>query len=374
VKIALLTVNAGPGGVVNVVWQLARGLTARGHSVVVASDAGIELARLQEWRIPHHPIPFYGGWRRVLRQRRAMKEFLQSFGPDVVHSHSRWPSMVAALSGRAPEVSTLHLDRLTSHGSIFDRGFVRRTLSVWGRKVTTLDESARQMLIRDLGLSPERVCIVPNGIDPRRFEPATAEARSRARRKFGLEDGDHVAVFVGSMVDWKQPDRAVAALAHARGQGAAAAKLLLCGEGPLLPEVRALAARLGVEGDCRFLGWIDPREAYHASDFLVLPSRSEGFPLVCIEAMLCGLPVLRTRAGGCDLQIIEGKTGWAVDVGDDAALFGKFLAAVRDPEATKRCGAAAREHALANFTEEKFLDAMMRVYESVLPGKAAANP
>lgn len=372
-KIALLTVNAGPGGVVNVVWQLARGLTARGHSVAVASDGGIELSRLQEWRIPHHPIPFYGGWRGVLRQRRAMKEFLRSFGPDVIHSHSRWPSMVSALSGRPPEVSTLHLDRLTAHGSVFDRGFVRRTLSVWGRKVTALDESARQMLIRDLGLNPERICIIPNGIDPRGFEPASAEARSRARRKFGLEEGDRIAVFVGSMVDWKQPDRAVAALAHARGQGAVGAKLILCGEGPFLPEVRALAARLGVEGDCRFLGWADPREAYLASDFLILASRSEGFGLVCVEAMLSGLPVLRTRAGGSDLQIVEGRTGWAVDVGDDPALFEKFLRAVRDPEGTKRCGEAARAHALANFTEEKFLDAMTRVYESVLPGKAAAN-
>jgi len=369
VKIALLTVNAGPGGVVNVVWQLARGFAARGHSVTVASDEGKELSRLQEWRIPHHPIPFYGGWKGVLRQRRAMKDFLEAFGPDVIHSHSRWPSMVAALSGRAPEVSTLHLDKLTSHGSIFDRGFVRRTLSVWGRKVTTLDESARQMLIRDLGLTPERVCIVPNGIDPGGFEPASPDVRSRARKKFDLADGDQVAVYVGSMVDWKQPDRAVAALAHARGQGAAGAKLILCGDGPFLPEVRTLAAKLGVEGDCRFLGRVDPHEAYQASDFLVLASRLEGFGLVCVEAMLSGLPVLRTRAGGCDLQIIEGQTGWAVDVGDDAALFEKFLRAVRDPEGTRRCGEAARVHALGNFTEEKFLDAMMRVYESVLPAK-----
>src|SRR4029453_7131634 len=113
VKIALLTVNAGPGGVVNVVWQLARGLTARGHSVAVAVAGGIELSRLQEWRIPHHPIPFYGGWRGVLGQRRAMKEFLRSFGPDVIHSHSRWPSKESALNARPPEGSTLHPARLT---------------------------------------------------------------------------------------------------------------------------------------------------------------------------------------------------------------------------------------------------------------------
>ena len=365
-KIALLTVNAGPGGVVNVVWQLARGLSARGHTVAVASDAGLETARLQEWRIPHTRISFYHGWRGVLRQRREMREFLRSFAPDLVHSHSRWPSIVSKLSGHPPDVSTLHIDRLTSHGSIFDRGPVRRALSVWGRAVTALDESGRDMLVREHGLSPDRVRIVPNGIDPGRFIPPTPEARAQARRKYGLADDDRVAVYVGSMVDWKQPDRAVQALAHARGRGAAGAKLILCGEGPFLGEVRALAGRLGVEDACRFPGWTDPRDAYHASDFLILPSRTEGFGLVCVEGMLSGLPVLRTRCGGSDQQIVEGKTGWAVDVGDDAALFEKYLAAVRDPGGTARCGAAARVHALEHFTEEKFLDAMTRVYESVL--------
>jgi glycosyltransferase involved in cell wall biosynthesis len=301
-----------------------------------------------------------------LVQRRAMREFLRSFEPDLVHSHSRWPSVVAYASGRRPDVSTLHLDRLTSHGSMFDRGFVRRSLSVWGRAVTTLDGSARQKLIDEFGLSGDRVHVVPNGIDPMRYHVPSPEERSQARRRFQLADSDRVAVFVAQMVDWKQPDAAVRALAHARNCGATGAKLILCGEGPFLGEVRSLAASLGVEGDCRFLGWTDPREAYQASDFLVLPSRSEGFALVCVEGMLSGLPVLRTRCGGCDLQIIEDETGWAVDVGDEAALFEKFLGAVRDPERTRRCGAAARAHAMTNFTEDKFLEAMTRVYTSLL--------
>jgi glycosyltransferase involved in cell wall biosynthesis len=370
VKIALLTVNAGPGGVVNVVWQLARGLTARGHSVEVASDEGAELERLRDWKIPHRHVSFGRGWRGLLQQRREMRDFLRSFAPDLVHSHSRLPSLVASLAGRAPDVSTLHTDQLTSHGSVLDRGLVRRALSVWGRTVTTLDESARSMLLRELGLSPERVQVVPNGVDPRKFDPPSAEARARARRKLELGDEDRVAVFVGSMVDLKQPDRAVAALARAREKGLTAARLILVGDGPLFAEVRALAARLGVDGDCRFLGWSDPRDAYQAADFLILPSRSEGFGLVCVEAMLCGLPVLRTRLGGSDRQIVEGKTGWAVDVGNDDALFAKFLEAVRDPDLTRRCGEAARAHALATLTEEIFLDSMERVYGSLRPATA----
>ena len=372
-KIALLTANAGPGGVVNVVWQLARGLTARGHSVAVACDVGSELERLREWKIPHSHVSFGRGLRGLLRERREMRDFLRSFAPDLVHSHSRLPSLVSSLAGRAPDVSTLHSDQLTSHGSVLDRGLVRRALSVWGRTVTTLDESARAMLLRELGLNPERVQVVPNGVDPRNFDPPSAEARALARRKFELGEGDRVAVFVGSMTDLKGPDRAVAALAHARAAGMTGAKLLLCGDGPLLAEVRAQAERLGVDRDCRFLGWTDPRQAYIAADFLILPSRSEGFGLVCVEAMLCGLPVLRTRLGGSDRQIVEGKTGWAVDVGDDDALKGRFLEAVRDPELTRRCGEAARAHALATLTEKIFLDSMEQVYGSLRPEKAAAN-
>jgi glycosyltransferase involved in cell wall biosynthesis len=226
------------------------------------------------------------------------------------------------------------------------------------------------MMIDEFGLNGNQVHVVPNGIDPMQFGLPSDQERAQARRRFDLADRDRVAVFVGSMVDWKQPDAAVRALAHARTSGERDAKLILCGDGPSHSEVRALAVRMGVEGECRFLGWADPREAYRASDFLVLPSRSEGFPLVCVEAMLSGLPVLRTRCGGCDLQIIEDQTGWAVDVDDTAALFEKFLRAVRDPERTRRCGAAARAHAMANFTEERFLEAMTRVYTSLSEAKS----
>ncbi len=365
-KVALLTMNAGEGGVVDVVWRLARGLAGRGHSVAVLSDDGPQLAKLREWGIPHEPVRFLGYWKAGLGARRSLRRFFRSFAPDVVHSHSRWPSMVSLLAGRRPEVSTLHIDQLTAHGSIFDRGLVRRSLSVWGRTVVALDASARRMLIETQGLAPERVVVVPNGIDPAGFDPATSERRAEARKKLGLAADEAVAVFVGSMVPWKGADRAVRALAHARGRGIRA-RLVLCGDGESLPEVKALAESLGVAGDCRFLGWVDPHEAYRAGDFLVLPSRTEGFGLVCVEAMLSGLPVLRTRRGGWQEQIVEGKTGWSVEVDDDEGLQARFVDAASDVERTRACGRDARAHALGNFTERQFVERMDRVYEAAVP-------
>jgi len=361
-KVALLTVNAGAGGVVNVVWQLARLLSSRGIEVRVASDSGSDIPRLAAWGVPHVHVPFNRGLRELLPARRALRELLRTWRPDVVHSHSRWPSMVSFVAGRAPDVSTLHLDRLTSHGSIFDRGRARRLLSVWGRHVTTLDDATRSMLIHEFALEPERVHVVPNGIDPSVYTPASAAEREAARAELGLEAGDSVALFVGQLIDWKRPDWAVRALSRTLARGSSNARLVICGDGPFRAQLTALSDELGVAAACRFLGRRAPIPAYHAADFAVLPSSQEGFPLVCVEAMLCGLPVLRTRAGGCDLQIVEGKTGWAVDIGDEASFHERFAAAIADRDATRRTGEYARKYAAENFNETKFLESTLDVY------------
>jgi glycosyltransferase involved in cell wall biosynthesis len=364
--VALLTVNAGHGGVVHVVWQLAAGLKSRGHEVTVLCDAGDQLERLGAFGVRHVSIRFAAGWRGIAAVRDGLRRFYGSGPPDIVHSHSRWPSLGSLLAGRRPDVTSVHADVLTSHGSVFDRGFVRRALSVWGNRVVAVSDEAREWLIREAGLQPERVVVIANGVDPARFRVPTDAERAEARRALGLETNDAVAVCVGSLVSEKGVDIALRALAKARSQGAGRLRLLIVGDGPERQALQTLAAALEVEPACRFLGWRDPGQAYAAGDLLVLPSRLEGFALVCVEAMLCGLPVLRTRRGGCRRQIIEGETGWSIAVDDTEALARILSDAAADPSRVKACGRKARDHAAASFTESLFLDRTIRLYESLV--------
>lgn len=361
-RIALLTVNAGKGGVVDVVWRLAFGLIERGHDVLIACDHGSEEHRIAGLGARHALVRFDKGPKTFPRARRELSRALRSFRPDVIHSHSRWPSMVCIATGRRPDVSTLHSDQLTAHGGRFDRGPVRRFLSVWGKRVVTLDESARQMLIREFGLAPERIVVAPNSVQTERFNPPTPEERAAHRASLGIGGDDRAAAFVGQLIADKQADWCIRGLRAALDRGVANARLIVTGDGPCQEDLTRLAASEGVSDRCVFTGWRDPRAVYSAADFLALPSRREGFGLVCVEAMLNQRPVLRTRRGGCDQQIIENKTGWSVDPDDEGGFIEKFVEALADPERTASCGPAARRHAIEQFSEHRFVERMLAIY------------
>jgi D-inositol-3-phosphate glycosyltransferase len=373
-RVMLAAMNVGKGGVFNVVHALALGLRSRGHEVLLLTDWGDQLDLVLAEGFRHATAPFLSSFRALPRARAAVRRALAEFEPDILHAHSRWPSTVCMLAGRRPDVSTLHADTLTSHASALDRGPLRRWLSVWGRAVVTLDERAKRMLVEEQGIDPDSIHVIPNGADPLRFVPADPPGKLRARSRLGVPAEARVGVFVGSMDGVKRPALALRALRAAIDAGVPDAWLVLVGGGPLFEPARALAAELGVGDRCVFLGWVDPLEAYHAADLLVLPSRTEGFGLVCVEAMLCGVPVVRTRRGGCDQQIVEGVTGWSAEAEDEEGLCAAFARALGDPEALRRCGVAARRRALERFTLEAFLDRTIDLYRRVArPARVVAG-
>lgn len=358
----MLTIGAGKGGVVNVVWQLAGGMVRRGHDVAVMCDSGTELVRLERLGVKHFPVALHRTHRDLLRARRMLRDAYGAFGPQIVHSHSRWPSIVSGLAGRRVNVSTLHADRLTSGGRVLDRGFVRRLVGGWGRHVTVLSEPIRQMLVRETGLDPSQVTVIPNSADESRFPMPTGPDREAARTRVGVPAGRMVGLFVGSLTRTKRAVWCVRAVKAALDRGVDAG-LLVVGEGPELEACESAARELGIGERCRFMGWSDETwGAYAAADVLLLPSEAEGFGLVCVEAMLCGVPVLRTACGGSEQQIIEGVTGWATDPADESAFVERFIAAASDRKVIDRMRDAARSHALAHFTEEAFLDRFEALY------------
>ena len=140
------------------------------------------------------------------------------------------------------------------------------------------------------------------------------------------------------------------------------ARLVLVGDGRERGALQLLADECGLGDRFTVTGWVDnPREFLPSFDVVAMPSRSEGLPLVLLEAMLAARPVVATGVGSIPDALRDGSTGLLVPVDDVASLGGALRLLATDPLLRRRLGAAAREHALACYTAE----AMATVYENL---------
>jgi glycosyltransferase involved in cell wall biosynthesis len=116
----------------------------------------------------------------------------------------------------------------------------------------------------------------------------------------------------------------------------------------------------------RFLGFVGReqlRQAYWAADIVILPSLIEGFPIAIAEAMACGCIAIRTPAGGCSDQIVDGVTGFVVPFMDSPAIALK-IAILNDPGRRRAMREATRAHVLENFSKEGMIAKTVDVFRS----------
>jgi D-inositol-3-phosphate glycosyltransferase len=202
---------------------------------------------------------------------------------------------------------------------------------------------------------PHRIAIVAPGVEHAFFAPGD---RSQARRAVGLPETDPVVLFVGRIQPLKGPTTAVDALAQVRALEPAAARatLVVIG-GPSGPhgaeEMAALRRSIDRHRLGRAVRLLPPQRHeilstyFRAADVCVVPSHSESFGLVALEASACGTPVVASAVGGLTTLVDDGRTGFLVE-GRDPLDYAKPLAAILgDPERAARLGSAAAARARA---------------------------
>lgn len=245
-----------------------------------------------------------------------------------------------------PLVATFHtLARVKAvHGDHEPDGRVEAEAEIIGCADTLLASCDTEVaqLVELYDAHPSRIEVVPPGVDHAFFSPGD---RAGARRAVGL--GDHpVVLFVGRIQPLKRLDVAVRALAEL----ASADAVLVAIGGPSgaegeaeLARVRKVAADLGVSDRLRL---VDPQPHhllstwYRAADVVVVPSRSESFGLVALEAAACGVPVVAAAVGGLTTLVDDGITGHLVE-GDDPRLYADRIDAILgDPSLAARMGDA----------------------------------
>jgi len=225
---------------------------------------------------------------------------------DVVDAHYCYPDGVAA----ARVASALKLPLIISaRGSDINRigeiGFARRSMISAAQSSNAMIAVSRALADRMgmLGMSPEKIRVLRNGVDTDFFSPIP---RLEARRLLDLDESTPLVLAVGNLVPEKGLDLLIRAMASLP-----AARLLIVGEGPLLAQLRALADAVA-PGRVHFRGSMlqsELRIAYAAADVLGLPSLREGWPNVVLEAMACGTPVAASRVGGVPEILQPGSPG-----------------------------------------------------------------
>lgn len=250
---------------------------------------------------------------------------------DLVHSHYCLSGQVGQWAGKrwqVPHMFMFHTlgalkDRITGSEPEPDtRIAMEKKLATECDLILASTEREKRHLIELYGALPQRIQVVPCGVDLERFRPS-AQRESRAR--LGLNGAERVILYVGRFDPIKGIDRLLAAVAQVQRE-TRLRLVLVGGGGEDAPEDRALHAMcsaLSLEDCVTFAGRRTHDELpdyYQAADALVLPSYYESFGLVVLEAMACGTPVIATRVGVVEDIIRNGVNGWVVEENGSESL------------------------------------------------------
>jgi len=345
-RLCLLTDSAAPSGVGEHMLTLASGLS--GYEVTVIARAGTDLlARAVE-----------GGFAvKAIDDEAALAGWLERSAPDLVHVHAGigWEGNGAVRAARAagvPVIRTEHLpylltdpDQQTDH---------REASTALGRLICVSDAVADSH--RAAGIAPTLVTTIRNGVS----EAAPTRSRAALRAEWGVDDAP-VLLMVARFAPQKGHFLLIDALPAIRAAHPDCV-VLLAGDGPMiLQTARAVAAR-GLAGVVRMLGpRSDVADLMALADVLLLPSAFEGMPLVALEAMAAGLPVVATDAAGNAEAVEDGITG-ILCAADAASFAGAVVGMLGDRDRLSRMGAAARDRHQRHFAADRMIADTRAVY------------
>jgi D-inositol-3-phosphate glycosyltransferase len=313
---------------------------------------------------------------------------------DLIHSHywlSGQVGWLAADRWQVPLVHTMHTMARVKNLALAEGDSAeppgreigeQQVVEAADRLVANTRDEADQ-LVALYGADPDRVSVVPPGVDLERFTPGGSQARQTARASLGVRPDAQLLLFVGRIQPLKAPDvllRATAALLA--GSPQLRSRLVVAvvggpsGSGLREPEsLVRLARELGISDVVRF----EPPAAgdrlvswYRAADLVAVPSYSESFGLVALEAQACATPVVAADVGGLRAAVADGRSGVLVP-GHDASVWadrlGELLA---DDERRAAFARGAVEHA-AGFSWDHTVDALQAVYASALGGASGPS-
>jgi glycosyltransferase involved in cell wall biosynthesis len=301
----------------------------------------------------------------TVRQLRAL---LLKHNVDIVNPHGYKADLYAYAAVRPTRtslVATVHnwpSSRLSMRAyAILDR-FVLKSFD----KVIAVS-GVPSSILRRSRLAPNKIAIIPNGVDVERFDLAAPSLRKQL-----ASDGAPLVGFVGRLV----PDKGGEILLRAAQNVLSArpnVKFVFVGNGPSRKRWEALATELKIERQVVFVGARDDMPGVYASlDLVVLPSLIESLPMCLLEAMAAGKPVISTCVGAVPQLITSDEIGLLVEPRNVEALSSAILRVLENQEFAFRLGKNARQHVLRNFSAHLMATTYLWHFSQVLANRREA--
>ncbi|MBH0160332.1 N-acetyl-alpha-D-glucosaminyl L-malate synthase BshA [Fictibacillus sp. 26RED30] len=356
------------GGSGVVATELGKLLAEKGHEIhFITSSVPFRLGKFypniffHEVEVNHYSVFKYPPYDLALASKMA--EVAKREKLDLLHVHYAVPHAVCAvlakqmLNDEMKIVTTLHGTDITVLG--YDPS-LSEMIKFGIEKSDVVTSVSHQLKADTLELLNINKDIIPvhNFVDERVYYRRSNNAE--LRQTYGIEENEKVIVHISNFRKVKRLEDVIKSFALIRKE--LSSKLLLIGNGPELTTACELVRELDIEEDVLFLGKQENvGELFSICDLKLLLSEKESFGLVLLEAMACGVPVIGTNIGGIPEVIVDGETGYMVELGDPESVAQKALALLQDEEKLM----AFRENSVRHVKENFLSDKIVSIYEDI---------
>ena len=360
----------GAGGVPRGTIEVAAAQIAARWQALVASAGGPGVDALEAAGAEHIALPLDSkNPFAIAANARRLEALIRQRHIDLVHARSRapaWSALMAAHGAGVPFVTTFH--GTYGHANAFKRRY--NIVMTKGDRVIAISEHIARHMQKIYGTPPERICVIPRGVDLSVFDAAKVapERVTALRQTWGADDAP-VVLLPGRLTGWKGQTVLIEAARLAKQPMRIVLAGDMQGRGRYVARLREQIAVAGLADSVVIPGDVsDMAAACLAADVVVSASIDpEAFGRVAIEGQAVGRPVIATAHGGSLESVADGETGWLVPPGDATALATALERCLAMPEAARAAmGAAGIARVRARFTAEKMCAMTLAVYHELL--------
>lgn len=376
------------GGIARVVKELSEKLQLEGQDVTVVTykegdtpyfeveETGVKVYRVDNYMIrPNNFIDWIMQLNfNLITEVNKLIQSGETF--DVIHAHD-WLTAYAAKtlkeSYNIPLVSTIHATEAGRNGGIQTemQRYINDTewmLTYESSEVIVNSNFMKNDIQRIFGLPFEKIKVIPNGIDLKKFDGIKKDYEFR--RRFAA-DNEKIILSLGRLVFEKGIQHLIYAMPKILSNYNDA-KLVIVGKGGMIDELKQITVNLGIQDKVYFTGYMagnNVQKMYKVSDVAVFPSTYEPFGIVALEAMLGGTPTVVSDIGGLNEIVKHGETGLKSYAGNANSIADSVTQLLYDYDLSEKITKNAKLEVVQNFNWTKIAEDTRKLYEKAIISK-----